>query len=108
MDDERWLITEGEPAQAALFAVACPRDVHRVAAHQRLRHDGTEVFVSEHLRWSRGRQPTAPRAARAVAPARPAIIPGQPSLFAPSPRPREPEREPPPADAPDAEQLPMW
>ena len=29
---------------------------HAVAAHTRVTGDGTEVFVSEHLRWSRGRR----------------------------------------------------
>ncbi|MEQ1502914.1 MAG: hypothetical protein ABMB14_11825 [Myxococcota bacterium] len=41
--------------------------LHVVSAHTRLRSDGTEVFVGEHLRWNRGQ---AGRGARRDAPAR--------------------------------------
>ena len=38
-----------------------PPEMHVVAAHTRLRADGTEVYVAEHLRWNRGK--TGPRSA---------------------------------------------
>lgn len=51
--------------------------MHTVAAHTRVLHDGSEVFVGEHLRWNRGRQAPRPRAARAPRP----DPTGLPSLF---------------------------
>ena len=50
--------------------------VHRVSAHTRIRADGTEVFVSEHLRWSRGR--AAPKLPK---PTWEPPLPGQLALF---------------------------
>lgn len=53
-------------SQGDLFGKMHPdRPFHVVAAHVRVQVDGTEVFVAEHLRWSRGRRrrppPPAPR-----------------------------------------------
>ncbi|MEZ4320503.1 MAG: hypothetical protein R3F61_23685 [Myxococcota bacterium] len=43
--------------QLGLFGGTSTIDgMHVVAAHTRVRADGTEVFVAEHLRWNRGRQ----------------------------------------------------
>lgn len=44
--------------QLGLFA-GCDETpgVHTVAAHTRILHDGTEVFVAEHLRRNRPRRP---------------------------------------------------
>jgi hypothetical protein len=42
-------------AQGDLFGGRTPgRRTHVVAAHHRVLATGTEVFVAEHLRWSRG------------------------------------------------------
>jgi hypothetical protein len=55
--------------QPTLFGV--PDDdepMHTVAAHTRVLHDGTEVFVAEHVRWNRGRQAYRPRRKKAPLP----------------------------------------
>jgi hypothetical protein len=89
---------------------------HVVAAHTRLLSDGSEVFVSEHLRWNQGRQHRGPPSVRRAPP------PGDdhPSLFD-RPPPPTPERQPShgcgPRNAPRMEeievfpgafQLPLW
>lgn len=52
-------------------------DMHTVAAHTRTLADGSEVFVGEHLRWNRGRQPERPSAPRPA----PKVPEDHPSLF---------------------------
>ena len=52
-------------------------NMHTVAAHTRVRADGSEVFVGEHLRWNQGRQAAMPRPPR-----REPVAPEEhPSLF---------------------------
>lgn len=68
-------------------------DFHVVEAHTRVLADGSSVFVSEHLRWNRGRQ--GPRLALPRSP-EPGVE--HPSLFG-APTPPEPETAPPAAQA---------
>lgn len=82
-------------------------DMHLVSAHERLQADGTSVFVSEHLRWNRGRteRPSRPRPTWTPVPA------GQLSMFT-RPAPSTPDDSPPrPADdampSTDGEQVPL-
>ena len=75
-------------------------DMHTVAAHTRTRADGTEVFVGEHLRWNRGRQPERPRAPKPTA----EVPEDHPSLFDWE----GPSGEPEPLDAPLPGQLDLW
>lgn len=69
--------------QLGLFGPAQIVDVHVVSAHTRLRADGSEVFVSEHLRWSRGRRalPFVSGAPLRPAPDAPAPAPEQLALW---------------------------
>jgi hypothetical protein len=83
-------------------------DFHVVAAHTRTLADGTTAFVSEHLRWNRGRQ--GPRLAGTRAPAAPV---DHPSLFGgasptelPEPELVPQEELPPPPEV--AGQLWLW
>ena len=75
-------------------------NMHTVAAHTRVRADGSEVFVGEHLRWNTGRQAAMPR------PARPDPTPPEshPSLFDWT----GPSGEPEPLEAPSPLQLDLW
>ena len=70
--------------QLGLFGAApSRRDVHVVSAHQRTLADGTDVFVGEHVRWSRGRHVTGRRetlARRGPAPPPPAGAPSRDQL----------------------------
>lgn len=53
------------PDQLGLFSdLHAPRGHHLVTAHTRVRADGTEVFVAEHVRWNRGRRPPGAPAPR--------------------------------------------
>ena len=55
------------PVQMALFGGENVLvGLHTVSAHTRVRADGSEVFVGEHLRWNRGTH--APHGRRAPAP----------------------------------------
>lgn len=53
---------------------------HVVTAHSRVRADGSEEFVGEHLRTNRGRsaKPTGPRPPVEVADGQIALFPGPP------------------------------
>ena len=79
-------MTPRRPVQLGMFAGYEPvPEMHVVAAHTRLLSDGSEVFVSEHLRWNRGK--TGPRV-RQVERATPSDEPleGQLGLFGASAR----------------------
>jgi hypothetical protein len=52
-------------------------DCHVVSAHFRVRDDGTEIFVGEHLRTNRGRTARGPSVSEAPLD----VAPGQLALF---------------------------
>ena len=55
---------------------------HLVSAHARIRADGSEVFVGEHLRWNRGAAAgRGDRGPRAAAPRGEVAVPAQIPLF---------------------------
>ncbi len=86
--------------QLGLFGCGEVAGTHVVSAHTRVLPDGTQVFVSEHLRWDRGRSAPAPRDSRRKGPRND----DHPSLFAPRLGPEMDEVE----LFPGAYQLPLW
>jgi hypothetical protein len=76
--------------------------MHLVSAHTRVLADGTEVQVTEHLRWDRGRQARRPPSLRRAAVA----DDEHPSLFDPPRRPMVHMEEV--EVFPGAYQLPLW
>lgn len=72
-------MSEPVAVQIGLFGgTTVLEDWHVVSAHTRVLPDGTETFVSEHLRWNRGRQASPTPSVRL-----PEAPPDHPSLFDP-------------------------